>query len=52
MTDEQRKAQEHTPAEATHEQPREERVEDLDVPEEQSGEVKGGLNYSKIKLDY
>ena len=27
----------------------EERVEDLDVPESESEDVKGGLNYSKIE---
>ena len=32
----------------------EEQVEDLDVPEEEGENVKGGLslNYSKIKIDY
>lgn len=49
---EDRKAQEHVEADESPEQPGEERVEDLDVPEEQSGEVKGGaLNFSKIEYD-
>jgi hypothetical protein len=32
----------------------EERVEDLDVPQDEGEDVKGGLslNYSKIKYDY
>ena len=41
---EERKDEEHTP----------EHAEDLDVPESESEEVKGGLslNYSKIEVSY
>ncbi len=35
-----------------HDEKGEERVEDLDVPESESEDVKGGLNYSKIEVDY
>ena len=48
---EDRKAQERNEAEENEEQPREDRVEDLDVPEDQGKDVKGGLNYSKIEFD-
>ena len=34
-----------------HDPKAEERVEDLDVPESESEDVKGGLNYSKIEYN-
>ena len=35
-----------------NDKPKEERVEDLDMPESESEDVKGGVNYSKIKWEY
>ena len=44
---EDRKAQEHTQDEENDEQSREERVDDLDVPEDQGKDVKGGKYIDK-----
>ena len=47
MNDEQRRAQEHAQDEENDEQSREERVDDLDVPEDQGKDVRGGISLKR-----